>query len=78
VQAWAGAAVFKRAKEGGIKLCTVPVLTLEGAGAIPVRSDDREALDGQPLFYIHPDVTFSGIDEFIAGLPSRLVRKRVS
>jgi hypothetical protein len=76
VQAWAGAAVFKRAKDGGIRLCTVPVLALEGAGAIPIRSDDDDS--GQPLFYVYPDVGFTGIDDFMAGFESRLVRKRVS
>lgn len=81
VQAWAGAAVFKRAGQDGIRLCTLPVLALEGAGAIPVRSGDSgDALEpvGQPLFYIYPDVACAGIDDFLAGLSSRLVRKRAS
>lgn len=76
VQAWAGAAAFKRAGDGGIRLCTIPVLALEGAGAIPVRSDDDDS--GQPLFYIYPDVGFTDIADFIAGFERRLVRKRVS
>src|SRR5205814_10721779 len=55
VQAWAGAAGVKRAGQGGIRLCTLPVLALEGAGAIPVRSGDgNDALEPvrQPLFYL--------------------------
>jgi hypothetical protein len=81
VLAWAGAAVFKRAKQNGIRLCTLPVLALEGAGAIPVRDndgDDALGLVGQPLFYLYPDVVSSSLDEFLASLPSRLVRKRAS
>jgi hypothetical protein len=78
VQAWAGAAVFKRTGERGIRLCTLPVLALEGAGAIPVRSSDTSDIEGQPLFYIYPDVPFTSIDEFVAGLAARLVRWRSS
>lgn len=81
VQAWAGAAVFKRAGQGGIRLCTLPVLALEGAGAIPVQSDDSSGapgLAGQPLFYIYPDIAFADVDDFLANLESRLVRKRAS
>jgi hypothetical protein len=81
VQAWAGAAVFKRLRQGGIKLCTLPVLVLEGAGAIPVLSGDSDdGLEpvGQPLFYLYPDVVCAGIDDFLAGLSSQLVRKRAS
>jgi hypothetical protein len=81
VRAWAGAAVFKRAKHGGIRLCTLPVLALEGVGAIPVGSDDNcSALHppGQPLFYIYPDVGFAGLEDFLASITARLVRKRAS
>jgi hypothetical protein len=80
VQAWAGSAVFKRVGLRGIRLCTLPVLALEGAGAIPVEIDesgDALAPVGQPLFYIYPDVAFDGVDDFVTGLASRLVRKRV-
>jgi len=80
VLAWAGAAVFKRAKGGGIRLCALPVLALEGGGAIPVTSDCSDGLGpiDQPLFYIYPDVTFNGLDDFLASLPGRLMRKRAS
>jgi Pyoverdine/dityrosine biosynthesis protein len=81
VLAWAGAAVFKRTRRGRIRLCTLPVLALEGAGAIPVGSgESRDALGPteQPLFYVYPDVAFSGLDDFLGGLDARLVRKRAS
>ena len=80
VQAWAGAAVFKQAKKGKIKLCTLPVLALEGAGAIPVRVEDSgEALGlgDQPLFYIYPDVC-SDVHDFLARLATSLIRRRDS
>jgi hypothetical protein len=78
VQAWAGAAVFKRTGARGIRLCTLPVLALEGAGAIPVRSSDTSEEAGQPLFYVYPDIPFTSIDEFVASLADRLVRWRSS
>jgi hypothetical protein len=79
VQAWAGSAVFKRAKGGGLKLCTLPVVALEGAGAVPVRVDDPQTalgLGDQPLFYIYPDVTFEGMADFFGQLATSLVRRR--
>ncbi|GMT99604.1 hypothetical protein KH5H1_37240 [Corallococcus caeni] len=78
VQAWAGAAVFKSTGTNRIRLCTVPVLALEGTGAIPVQTRDTNDAAGQPLFYIDPDITFASIEEFVADLPVRLVRRRAS
>lgn len=81
VQAWAGAAVFKRARKDGIKLCTLPVLALEGAGATPVTIsglEDTLSLAGQPFFYIYPDVAFSDIDEFLGLVRHMLVRRRTT
>jgi pyoverdine/dityrosine biosynthesis protein Dit1 len=78
VQAWAGTAVFKHTKRG-IKLCTLPVLALEGAGAIPVRIDDPGDLLGladQPFFYIYPDVEFDGLADFLTKLAPSIVRRR--
>jgi hypothetical protein len=77
---WAGSAVFKCAKGGGIRLCTLPVLVLEGRGAIPVGIECNDGLRrvSQPLFYIYPDVSFAGLDDFLVNLPSRLMRKRAS
>jgi hypothetical protein len=81
VLAWAGAAVFKRAKREGIRLCTLPVLALEGVGAVPVFSGGCSRAPtphDQPLFYIYPDVAFEGLDTFLTDLPNRLVRKRAT
>ncbi|WP_433364826.1 L-tyrosine/L-tryptophan isonitrile synthase family protein [Streptosporangium sp. CA-115845] len=81
VQAWAGAAVFRLTRKNDIKLCTLPVLALEGAGAIPVRvsgMDDALALADQPLFYIYPDVTFADMDDFLAVVRRSLVRRRTN
>jgi Pyoverdine/dityrosine biosynthesis protein len=76
VQAWAGAAVFKRAGRSGIRLCTLPVLALEGAGAVPVRCAAEPGEAGQPLFYIYPDIPVTDVGDFLADLPDRLVRRR--
>lgn len=81
VQAWAGAAVFRLTKRKDVKLCTLPVLALEGAGAIPVRvrgADDALALAGQPLFYIYPDVPFADMDDFLTVVRRSLVRRRTN
>ena len=81
VQAWAGSAVFKLTKNNKIKLCTLPVLALEGVGAIPVRisgMEDALALTNQPLFYIYPDVEFSNLDEFLSKIRTLFVRNRTS
>ena len=81
VQAWAGSAVFKLTKKNKIKLCTLPVLALEGAGAIPVKVktiDDESALEDQPLFYIYSDIEFDGLDDFVFKVKTTLERKRTS
>jgi hypothetical protein len=80
VQPWAGTAVFKRAKGGMIKLCTLPVLALEGNGAIPVRVVDESGILGlgdQPLFYIYPDIDCKSVEELISLIAVSLDRKRV-
>lgn len=74
VQAWAGVAVFKLTRRNEIKLCTLPVLAAEGAGAIPV----TVAGDDQPLFYLHPNVPYTDVEDFLVGLGSILSRKRVN
>ncbi|NOT39096.1 MAG: L-tyrosine/L-tryptophan isonitrile synthase family protein [Alphaproteobacteria bacterium] len=77
VLAWAGAAVFKRTKFGGIRLCTLPVLALEGAGAIPVLVADRVRGEiEQPFFYLYPDIAFTGISGFLEELSTHLIRRR--
>jgi hypothetical protein len=81
VQAWAGAAVFRLTKRSKMKLCTLPVLALEGVGAVPVRiegSDDPLARTSQPLFYIYPDLACNDIGSFISRVRTSLVRRRAS
>ncbi|MEY2502859.1 MAG: hypothetical protein QOI07_3193 [Verrucomicrobiota bacterium] len=81
VQAWAGAAVFKLTKDGGIRLCTLPVLALEGAGAIPVRGsgiNGAPPVSNQPLFYIYPDIAFADLDDFLFKVSRFHVRKKRS
>jgi hypothetical protein len=81
VQAWAGAPVFKRTTTNNIKLCTLPVLALEGEGAIPVRVQGAQwanALGNQPLFYIHRDVGVKNLGDFFAVLTRSLTRRRSS
>ena len=79
VQAWAGTAVFHSARNGRIKLCTLPVLALEGSGARPVRipsAGDDLYMGHQPLFYIDQNITVNTIEQFISCIESSLVRKR--
>jgi hypothetical protein len=83
IQAWAGTAVFKRSKKekNKIRLCTLPIVALEGVGATPVMA--KESLDGpgtdaQPLFYIYPDISIADIDEFALLVMRSLGRKRTN
>ncbi|MFG1610293.1 L-tyrosine/L-tryptophan isonitrile synthase family protein [Actinoplanes sp. NPDC049265] len=73
VQAWAGTAVFRWARGRRIKLCTLPVLALEGTGATPVR---LSGFGGQPFFYIDPDIAFADMAEFLSLVRTSLVRRR--
>jgi len=78
VQPWAGAAVFRPAEKGAIRLCSYPVLGLEGAGAVPVfTSSSRDDPEPQPLFYIDREIAVEGIEGFIADLGRRLTRRRL-
>jgi hypothetical protein len=79
VQAWAGTGVFKLTKDGKIKLCTLPLLALEGVGAIPVRvtgADDALPGASQALFYIYPDIACTGLSDFLLKLMGSTARKR--
>ncbi len=79
VQPWHGAAVFKEASTGGIKLCALPSVMAEGTGSIPVLSGERHAgasMEAQPLFYIHPTVPFETLEDFYSTLSARFTRKR--
>jgi hypothetical protein len=81
VQAWAGVAVFKLTRKREIKLCTLPVLAAEGAGAVPVTvaDDDGTLIPGdQPFFYIYPNVAFTDVDGFLVDLDSSLARRRAN
>jgi len=80
VQSWAGTAVFRSSGKNRIKLGTLPVLALEGVGAVPVSviGDDVLPCASQPLFYIHPDVAFADLDDFLARVKTSLVRKRTN
>ncbi|MDQ1159626.1 hypothetical protein QE385_004023 [Sphingomonas sp. SORGH_AS 950] len=81
VQAWAGSAVFKRAKKNRTQLCTLPVIALEGAGAIPVIVQDAAGIFGlgdQPLFYVYPDIAEPGWNLSIGDLTDSLVRSRAA
>lgn len=72
VQAWTGVAVFKATKSKEVKLCTLPVLAAEGAGAIPVIVDGA----AQPLFYLYPDVPCADVADFLANIGGLVARKR--
>jgi hypothetical protein len=74
VQAWAGVAVFKLTRRKKVKLCTLPVLAVEGAGAIPVTVVGED----QPLFYVHPDVPYTDVDDFLVNLGNSLARRRTN
>lgn len=78
VQPWAGAAVFRPTGKGGIRLCSFPVLGLEGAQAIPVfvSSPCGESAP-QPLLYIDRRLEADSIDAFLGDLGRGLTRRRL-
>ncbi|HHF7345777.1 TPA: L-tyrosine/L-tryptophan isonitrile synthase family protein [Legionella feeleii] len=76
VQPWHGAGVFKRTKNNKIKLYTLPVLALEGMGAIPVIIENEPNYLKQPLFYIDPEIAFENAEDFINLIKNQLTRKR--
>ena len=73
VQPWHGCGVFMKTKKNKIKLYTVPVLALEGEGAIPVVLDNHQK---QALFYIHPNVGCKNPHDFFDLLNKQLTRQR--
>jgi len=78
VQPWHGAGVFKRTR-GRLKLCSLPIVLLEGKDAVPVVvGDDDTAENGpeQAVFYVSSDVPFSSTDELLAALASGFTRRR--
>lgn len=79
VQPWHGAGVFKRAGSGGIKLCALPSVLAEHMGAVPVvlgNHDNGKPMDKQPLFYVHPDLEVSTLEDFYSLLMAKFTRKR--
>ncbi|MFI4918106.1 MAG: L-tyrosine/L-tryptophan isonitrile synthase family protein [Legionellales bacterium] len=79
VQPWHGAGVFKLTKNNKIKLYTLPILSLEGLGAIPVMTGLQEEsglIKNQPLFYIHPDITFENSADLFKQIKQSITRKR--
>ncbi|MBA2649384.1 MAG: L-tyrosine/L-tryptophan isonitrile synthase family protein [Legionella sp.] len=83
VQPWHGVAVFKLSKSNKIKLYTLPILALEGNGAIPV-VEIKESLEDsdyfvtpyQPLFYVDRRISFKNEEDLFAIIKNDLTRKR--
>lgn len=83
VQPWHGSGVFKLSKNNKIKLYTLPVLSLEGIGAIPITviSEKNSPLkefysQNQPLFYVHPNIKFTNTEDLFNKIKNKLTRKR--
>jgi hypothetical protein len=77
VQAWAGSAVFRLTGKGAVRLCSYPVLGLEGGGAVPVLVSADGAPDRQPLFYIDRRIDVADAESFVGTLAHRLTRRRL-
>jgi len=78
-QPWHGAAVFKEASSGGIKLCALPSVMAEGMGSVPILAGERKvggSNEAQPMFYIHPSVACERLDDFYSKLAAKFTRKR--
>lgn len=87
VQPWHGAGVFKVTRKRHIKLSALPCALLESLGALPVVLDTGGGEGGngsfgiapppgQPLFYIHPDIGASTLEEFLPQLAAEFTRGR--
>jgi hypothetical protein len=77
VQAWAGTAVFRPSSKNRIKLSTLPLLALEGAGATPVVvTGDDTIPDSQPFFYLHHCLDIAGGRDLVSRLSRSLTRRR--
>lgn len=85
VQAWHGVGVFKLSQKNKIKLYALPVLSLEGANAIPIIINNKSKNDSfinkyikykQPLFYIYPDIIFKDGNDLIQKIQAHITRKR--
>lgn len=78
VQPWAGSAVFRPAGKGRVRLCSLPALSLEAAGAIPVIMKSDTGSRGQPLFYVDRELGVNDIDGLLTMLGSAFTRQRFS
>ncbi|MFI4962866.1 MAG: L-tyrosine/L-tryptophan isonitrile synthase family protein [Legionellales bacterium] len=79
VQAWHGVGVFKLTKNNKIKIYTLPVLSLEGVGSIPVlitNQGEDGLINDQPLFYVHPDIIFENVADLLDQIKHKVTRKR--
>lgn len=78
VQPWAGTAVFRPTGTGPVRLCSFPVLGLEGGQAVPVVVSSPSGDAGaQPLFYIDRKLEAGSAEAFLSELASRLTRRRL-
>ncbi|MDQ1920921.1 L-tyrosine/L-tryptophan isonitrile synthase family protein [Massilia pseudoviolaceinigra] len=80
VQPWAGSAVFRLTSKGGIRLCTLPSLILEGASAIPVVVEENggSGAYSQPLFYLDKDLGIADVADLLPLLRDSYTRQRFS
>lgn len=79
VQPWHGVGVFMLTKNNKIKLYTLPILLLEGLGAVPVTVVGKgieHMIKDQPLFYVNPEIKFDTIDDLLEKIKQNLTRKR--
>jgi hypothetical protein len=77
VQAWAGSGVFRLTSKGAVRLCSYPVLGLEGGGAVPVFVAPGDAPDAQPLFYVDGKIDMADAESFVVELAQRFSRRRL-
>jgi pyoverdine/dityrosine biosynthesis protein Dit1 len=77
VQAWAGSGVFRLTSKGSVRLCSYPVLGLEGKGAVPVLVSPDEAPHPQPLFYVDGRIDVADAEMLVVKLAHCLTRRRL-
>lgn len=78
IQCWAGTGTFRATKGGKIRLCTLPILALEGNGAYPVVLKGHQEDDVQPLFYVDKRIPATNIGELLILLKKSFTRQRTS
>lgn len=77
VQAWAGTGLFRLTSSGAVRLCSYPVLGLEGGGAVPVLVSPGDELDSQPLFYVDGKINVANTEMFVTELAHCFTRRRL-